>query len=229
MYKIIYKSNIIDVVQNPTFVKILPAGHVAITDKLSANGIVGSDNLTIYGFEQVARPNTKVVTIEAITEKEFNRLKGLLNSEQEVVANKTLLIKAVDTVIKNLSDTCKNKITTGFSVRLSDGKTYSFKLTAEDQLNLLNFENQLNAGVKTFVYHATGLPCKVFAKEDMQKIIKAYRKHVLYHTTYFNVAKQYIQSLTDIDTINKFTYGTNIAGVTKDPAIRRILLEGGNC
>ena len=228
MYKIIYKANTIDVIQNPTFVKILPSGHVAITDKLSANGIIGSDSLTIYGLDSVNRSDIKVVTIEKITEKEFNWLSSQLNSEQKVAASKTVLLTAIDSAIANLSEICKNKITAGFSIVLSDNETYSFKLTSEDQLNLLNFENQLNMGVKTFIYHATGLPCKVFAKEDMQKIIKAYRKHVLYHTTYFNIAKQYLKTLTDIDTINRFTYGTNITGMTKDPAIKRILQDGGS-
>lgn len=227
MYKIIHKSNIIDVVQNPTFVKILSSGHVAITDKYSANGIVGSDGTTIYSFTQVKRPDTKIVTIEKISEKEFSRLSNLLNSEQVITADKTLLAKVISDTINNLSETCKNKITAGFSIKLSDQKSYTFRLTAEDQLNLLNLENQLNSGIKTFVYHAAGSPCRVFSKEDMQKIIKAYRKHVLYHTTYFNAAKQYIQSLTDADLVTKFTYGTNIAGIAKDPIIKRILLEGG--
>ena len=226
MFKLIKDNKIIDVVKHADFIRFLPTGAVVRTNKTQAEGIVSSDSQTIYSF--TARAGFPVVIIEEISEKEFNRLKGLLNSEQKVAANKTLLLTAINSAIANLSETCKNKITAGFSIVLSDNESYSFKLTAEDQLNLLNFENQLNAGVKTFVYHAAGLPCKVFAREDMQKIIKTYRKHVLYHTTYFNVAKQYIKSLTDIDLVNKFTYGTNITGFTKDPVIKRIL-QGGGC
>jgi hypothetical protein len=228
MYKIIYKSKVIDVVQNPIFLRFLPSGHIAITDKSSAHGIAGSDRKTAYSFGTVKRPNTPVVTIEEISLDEFNRLQSLLNSNQEVSSDKTTLVQAKNSTIKNLSDICKNEITSGFSILLSDGNSYNFKLTAEDQINLLNFENQLNAGENLFIYHATGLPCKLFTREDMKKIIKAYRKHVLYHTTYFNIAKQYINSLVDIDKVKSFSYGTNIAGATKDPILRQILLNGGN-
>ena len=61
----------------------------------------------------------------------------------------------------------------------------------------------------------------------MLKIIKAYRKHVLYHTTYFNAAKQYIKSLNDIDKVISFTYGTNISWTVEDTTLRKILIGGG--
>jgi predicted DNA-binding ArsR family transcriptional regulator len=61
----------------------------------------------------------------------------------------------------------------------------------------------------------------------MKKIIKSYRKHVLYHTTYFNVAKQYIKSLTELDKVSAFTYGSDITLFVKESAIRQILREGG--
>lgn len=228
MYSIIYESNIIDVVQNPTFIKVLPSGHVAFTDKASANGIVGSDEKTIYGFEPVNKKNTKVVTINKISENEFNRLKSLLNSGKNVTANFDVLAATIDKVIKNLSDTCNNKIVEGFSVRLSDGKKHNFRLTYEDQINLLNLENQLGSGIYTFVYHATGEPCKIFTREEVLKIVKAYRKHILYHTTYFNVAKQYVKSLVDIDKVKAFTYGDNVLNAVKDDTLKQILKDGGN-
>ncbi len=228
MYSIIYQNKIIDVVQNPTFVKVLPSGHVAFTDMASANGIVGSDEKTIYGFEHVNRKNVKVVTINKISENEFNRLKGLLNSGKSITADSEALAAAINKVINNLSDTCNNKIVEGLSIRLSDGKKHSFRLTVEDQLNLLNLENQLNNSTnQIFVYHETGEPCRVFSRAEMSKIIKAFRQHTLYHTTYFNVAKQYVKSLVDIDKVNAFTYGTNVSIMAKDDTIKQILKNGG--
>jgi hypothetical protein len=105
---------------------------------------------------------------------------------------------------------------------------YNFKLTAEDQLNLLSIENQLTLGAKTFIYHATNEPCRIFIRNDMERIIKAFRKHILYHTTYFNIAKQYINSLVDIDKVNNFTYGANVVSSATDPAIAKILKNGGS-
>lgn len=229
MYSIIYQNMIIDVVQNPTFVRVLPSGHVAFTDKASANGIIGSDRKTIYGFEQINRKNIKIVTINEISENEFNRLTSLLNSGKKISADSTALLTAIDKVICRLSEDCNNKIVEGFAIKLSDGKKHSFRLTVEDQLNLINLENQLNdSSNKAFVYHETGEPCKVFSRADMSKIIKAFRQHVLYHTTYFNVAKQYVKSLAYIEAVNTFTYGVNVINATKDALIKQILKSGGS-
>jgi hypothetical protein len=226
MYKIIKDNKVIDVVETPCFVKFLTAGHVAITDKTSAQGIVGSDGETVYSFIEVDRPNTTVVKIKEITPEEFSSLSELLNSDQEVVLDESALNQVRQTTIKRLSDICNNKIISGFSIVLSDGKTYNFKLTIEDQLNLTSIENQLNSGIKTFVYHASNQPCRVFMKNDMSKIIRAFRKHVLYHTTYFNIAKQYINTLTDPEKISTFTYGTDVSKLANSQAILQILRDG---
>ena len=227
MYKIIKNNKVIDVVRSPYFVKILSTGRVAFTDKTSANGIIGSDDKTVYSFVSTVRKDLAVVTIKEVTLEEFNRLKSLLNSNQEISADESALTAAKNAVIKRLSNICKNKITAGFSIELSDGKIYSFKLTTEDQLNLMVIESQLNNGEDRFIYHATDQPCKFFTREDMIKIIQAFKSHTLYHTTYFNAAKQYIKSLVDIEKVNLFSYGTDISGTVENATIRQILKNGG--
>ncbi len=227
-YSIICDDKIIDIVQKPTFVKVLPSGRVAFTDKASANGIASSDGKTIYTFEPVARKNTKVVTINEISENEFNRLKNLLNSNQEVSADANALKDAIETAIKKLSEVCHSKITEGFSVRLSDGKIHSFRLTTEDQLNLLTLESLLSSGAQSFVYHATNEPCKVFSRSEINKVINTFKQHILYHTTYFNVAKQYLNSLVNIEEVTSFSYGNSVDVVVTDDTIRQILKNGGS-
>jgi hypothetical protein len=225
MYKIIQNNKVIDVVRYPQFISFLASGHITMTDKASAEGILGRDNKTIYSFK--SHPAYLTVTIEEITIKEFERLQGLLSSEQEVCADESVLAKARQSKISQLSNQCKAVINAGFSVLLADGETYKFKLTAEDQLNLMSIENQLNSGAETVVYHATNQPCRIFSRDDMLKVIKAFRRHVMYHTTYFNAAKQYINSLTDIEKINKFSYGEDVSSIIKDRVIKRILRNGG--
>jgi hypothetical protein len=226
MYKLIQNDQVIDVVKYPCFVSFLPSGHIAITDKTSAHGIVGSDNKTIYSFE--TQPNYPVVIIKEITHDELERLQGLLSSGQKPAVDDAALAAARNATIKELSVICKYKITVGFSVVLSDNNVYGFRLTTEDQLNLMSIEGQLNAGVNTFVYHATNSPCQVFSREDMTKILNAFKRHILYHTTYFNVAKQYINSLLDIEVIKTFAYGTDISDTADDPIIKQILKNGGS-
>lgn len=227
MYKIIQDEKIIDVIRIPNFVSFLPTGHIAMSDKASATGIVGSDGQTVYSFSE-NNYNKQIVKIEKITVDEFNRLKSLLNSEQNVNMTDVALEKAKQSKVQSLSNICKNRIISGFSVKLSDGIVYKFKLTVEDQLNLMILENQLSTGAKSFIYHATDMPCKVYNKEDMTKIINAFKVHTLYHTTYFNVAKQYIKSLTDIEKIQLFAYGQDISWYVKDKTIKQIIKNGEN-
>lgn len=227
MYKIIKDNKIIDVIKHADFIRFLPSGNAVRTCESLAEGIIGSDHKTIFSFGKATSLASDIVAINKISPDEFNRLCSLLNSNQVVISDQTLLNKAIDEAINSLSNVCNNKIISGFSIVLSDGQRHHFKLEPEDQINLLNLENQLNSGEELFVYHASASPCKVFMRNDMLKIIKAYRKHTLYHTTYFNTAKQYIKSLTDVDKINSFSYGTNIAGAVKDPILRKILMDGG--
>ncbi len=227
MIKIIKNEKVIDVVRVPRFIKFLPSGHVAITDKASAQGIVGSDTTSIYSFTPVAHQTAGVVTVADINLEEFNRLKALLNDKQEISADESALAEAKRAAIKRLSNICKNKITDGFTIKLSDGELYSFKLTTEDQLNLMIIENQLNSGVETFIYHATDQPCRFFMRDDMIKIISSFKSYTLYHTTYFNAAKQYIKSLHDIEKVNLFTYGTDISESVENLVLKQILKNGG--
>jgi hypothetical protein len=225
MYKIIQKDKVVDVVQYPRFVSFLKSGHIAVTDKTSAQGIVGSDNKTIYSFK--APSKYPVVVIKEITFEELKRLQGLLSSNVEISADESALATAKREKIKRLSSICKSKITSGFTVKLANGEE-SFKLTTEDQLNLLQIENLLAAGETSFIYHATDRPCKIYTKADMTIVLKAFRKHVLYHTTYYNAVKQYINSLADIEKVNLFSYGMNVSEVIDDPVLEQILRLGGS-
>ena len=226
MYKIIKDNRVIDLVQYADFIRFLSTGRAIRTSKDFAEGIVGADNKTIYSFQ----PNTAhpVVTVEEISCDEFKRLQSLLNSGVEICANEVVLAEARQSKIMQLSNQCKVFINAGFSTTLSDGKLYNFRLTAEDQLNLMSIEGQLNMGAETAIYHATDMPCRVFTRDDMLKVVKAFRRHVTYHTTYFNVAKQYINSLTDTEKISRFSYGTDVSTAVNDRVIRQILKNGAD-
>ena len=226
MYKIILNDKIVDVVKHPKFIKFLSNGCIAITDKSSANGIVGSDDKTLYSFCYVYGRSEPVASIVEIDVNEFNRLNSLLNSNEIVYADESALTKAKHAKLNTLSEICKNKITEGFSLDFKTSKQ-SFKLTIEDQLNLIQIESQIAAGDTCFVYHATNQPCRVYSKKDMLKIVKAFRNHILYHTTYYNAAKQYINSLSDIEKINRFEYGMDVSATVNDSMLKQILKNGG--
>lgn len=228
MIKIIKDDKIIDVVRVPRYVKFLPTGHIAITDKTTAQGIVGSDTKSIYSFIPTTANVVGMVTVESIAQEEFDRLSALLSDEIEISASEDKLAEAKSVAIRKLSNKCKSCITEGINVRLSDGEIYNFRLTTEDQLNLMLLEGQLIAGNESFLFHATNQPCRFFTRTDMTKIIATYKRFITYHTTYFNIAKQYINSLLDVDKVKEFVYGTDLTHLVLDKTIKQILRNGGN-
>ena len=224
MYKIIQNNKVIDIVKYPQFIKFLPTGHIACTDKTTAQGLVKDDIL--YSFTNIPNVKTEIITIKEISAEEFSKLQNLLNSGKEVCADNSLLSEAQKNKIARLSSICRSKIISGFSIKLSDNKLYNFKLTLEDQINLTLIENQLNTDMETFIYHATDKPCQFFTRADMFKIISCFKQHTQYHTTYFNAAKHYIKSLTDIDKINRFVYGDSITHTVDNAILKQILING---
>ena len=59
-------------------------------------------------------------------------------------------------------------------------------------------------------YHADGQLCRQYTPEEMTMIATICVGWVTYHTTYFNYAKAYIESLTDFDDIVEFKYGMRL-------------------
>lgn len=219
MYKVIVDGHIVDLVENVQYIRFLPSGHIAFTDKTSAQGFIGSDGETIF---DISLDNAR---LEDVSDKDVVKLKTMLESGIELTANVSELEKIKEAVIEKMASLCQQKITSGFDLVLSNGQTYWFTLTVEDQLNLRMIENQLNSDKQVFIYHAAELPCETFSKEDMIKIINKANSHIVFHTTYFNSLKYYIKELTDITKINEVVYGTDLSNYVANPVIKNILEE----
>ena len=217
MYKIIYNNKIIEVIENPKFIRFLAKGHVGITSKSDAQGILSENSSSIYRFDysaQTIRQNIIDVEIEKISIEEFRRLEYLLNSGKQPDADMSALSIAKRNKISSLSEECNRQIISGISLVLSDNQIHQFKLTIEDQLN---------SGITTFVYHSTGEPCKVFNKEDMYKIISSTRSHIQYHTTYFNLLKQYVNTLVTSEEVQNTYYGIDVEKISTDKTMKTFL------
>jgi hypothetical protein len=63
----------------------------------------------------------------------------------------------------------------------------------------LSLQNLINEGYENVPYHAKGQEAKMFSGADIKKILTAVNKHRLYHLTYVNVLKNYIQHLNDLN------------------------------
>ena len=118
----------------------------------------------------------------------------------------SLLQEARSIKIEFLNKTCHALIEGGIDV----GDDH-YSLTSEDQINLSKLTTQaaLMPSVPIF-YHADGQLCRQYTPEEMTMIAAIGVGWVTYHTTYFNYAKAYIESLTDFDDIAEFKYGMRL-------------------
>jgi hypothetical protein len=140
---------------------------------------------------------------------------------------------------QNLLPTVSIDGTISYSIKVAEIKTSmgSFKMGMDDS-NTWNGALQVALPLYApAVYKTMGLTKSDLelaveksrgSKIDMVKILATFKRYITYHTTYFNVAKQYINSLADIEKVNTFTYGTDVSEIIDDVVIKQILKNGGN-
>lgn len=169
-----------------------------------------------YDYEELA-----VVTIE---KSEYDILYESIESGKDIIIepeitepepedtyvdpNTQLTVDYVRTQkIATLNTTCNQVITNGFDVILSDGETYHFSLTTQDQLNLITLSSLVASGQTEIPYHADGELCRYYSVEDINTILNTATAFKTYHVTYFNSLKAYVESLTTIEEISAIEYG----------------------
>lgn len=111
--------------------------------------------------------------------------------------------------IKELSFICNKTITDGFDIVLSN--TFGHvSLTAEDQINLTTAYNTVLQGPIQYPYHLDGQLCQMFSAEDITKIAQTATAFKLYHTTYFNHLKAWIERCETKDELDTVSYGSEL-------------------
>lgn len=112
--------------------------------------------------------------------------------------------------ISEMSKTNKLVIYRGFDITLSDGNTYHFSLTDDDQRNLEGLARLLDNGETVLPYHADDELCLFYSVEDMTAITKKATAVVTYYNTYFNSLKMYIKAIDSIEVVSSIYYGIEI-------------------
>lgn len=229
MYKLLVDNIVVDVVKKLRYVRYIPElNKVVVTTAASAHGICGSDNKTFYALEEAKVPDEKsywkVATTIKICEKEYNELKSALKTNNVVVSNYLLDIER-RRKISELSDACNHTITSGFKCVLSDGREHHFKLTIEDQLNLVDVRREFENGAEKIVFHATDEMCQAYTRADIQVILQSAVSHKKHHTTYFNILKNCIYNIYDFDIINSIKYGDNIEDLPVELTVDNTIKE----
>lgn len=217
MVKIIYNNLIIDVIKNPKYFRYLSkSGRTVITDKTSAHCIMSSNNKDLYLLQGVTRPegkDWKEVEVVCIGEDEYKTLSQLITNNESICADRSELKSVRSEKVQEISKACHDAITNGVNVLFNDGMYHTFELTTEDQLNLLSIESDIRNGVENIIYHEKGKICRLYSSDDMRILLSTVHKHRTYHTTYFNLLKNYIYSIYDINTIKNISYGMELPEV----------------
>ena len=226
MYKVIYNNEVIDVVNTLKYRRFLEASNKAVsTDRCSAHGIVGSNNKDIYAFKGYGTEVWPEVSVVEISETEYdNLLHTLLRSKLKGI-ELIKLITARACKLSELSIECQNRITNGVSVRLSNNKHKHFRLSIEDQLNLLTIEKQIDNGHTGILYHATNEVCEIYSNTDLRKIIETANAHVSENTLRYNLLKYCINNMYNIEEIKNMNYDTDLINLNLKYSVKKKLKE----
>ena len=115
--------------------------------------------------------------------------------------------QAKEQKIKFLNETCARVIEAGIDV----GDEH-YSLTYADQINLSKLASQAAMyPTLPIFYHADGELCRSYTPEEILYIAQIAVAWVTYHTTYFNFAKAYINTLTSFDVVAYFKYGQSLS------------------
>lgn len=179
-------------------------------------------------YQQLFETIDKGEEIQVVTEQE-NLIQEAEQLEQQIPIEEIVTIDYLkEQKIKEMSYVCNQIITDGFDIVLSDNKIYHFSLTVQDQLNLITLSAMITNGETEIPYHADAELCRIYSAEDINNIIRYATEFKMYHTTYFNSLKAYIQSLKSREDIGNINYGINIPEEYQSDVLKSILLNRNN-
>lgn len=226
-YKIIQDGTFIGVVTSNNFVRYQTKHGVFISTTERRGEFIEYNNKLYRGtWMTPSKFNTEgvfeIADVIEVTEEYYNQFKTaidnneVVNSGYEVIpvpkpvdAIEQLGIDFIrETKISEMSGTCRKTIENGFDLNVH-GETRHFSLDTQDQLNLMSLS--VMAETESLIpYHADGEEVIFYTAQEIKEIVNAANTFKIYHTTYYNALKKYINALTTIQEIVAITYGTPI-------------------
>lgn len=245
-YKLIKENQIIGVINSNDFVIYSP-----ITDcflgATDLNGEYACYNNKLYRSTWMS-PTVQTVKYEevliiSITKEEYDTFISAIKTNQEIENNKTQeeieeeeiereINSSVDNIteatldfirqskLSEMSYKCRKAIENGIDIEVKGEKRH-FSFTTQDQLNLMSLSTMAQTS-DIIPYHADGEQCIYYTAAEINTIIAAMNNHKIYHTTYYNALKAYINSLETIEEISTITYGTPIPDEYKTEVLKVI-------
>lgn len=125
--------------------------------------------------------------------------------------------------IATMSKTSENVIHAGADIALSDGNTYHFSFSDQDQYQIGFLATAAKTAFmlesmgmptgetgKDYPWHSDGGDCIFYSREDMILIGTAMQNTITYQNSYFHALRNYIQSLEDIQDVVAVEYGMEV-------------------
>lgn len=239
-YKIIQDKNCVGIANSNSFILYQPEIHSFTAANETTGDLVEYKNKFYRGLWM--KPMTADITIKytiadiiEITKEEYVAFEEAFK-ENEIIEEETDAEpeyirpyippekEGVDFIreskVNEMSYQCRQAIENGIDV-IAQGKTRHFSLTTQDQLNLMSL-NVMAQTQDIIPYHADGEQCIYYTAEEIKQIVTAANSHKIWHTTYYNALKAYINSLETIEEISAITYGTPIPDEFKTEVLKVI-------
>ena len=224
MYKVVYKDVIIDVLKKPIYCRYFPNSSRKIrTDPTSANCIISSEGNETYhlaGRSPFMPESYKSVELIPIDKTEYDYLKSLVTDGEALEFD---LWTLRERKISEVSAASEATIHDGTDITLSDGITYHFSFSDQDQfqigflataaMNASTLESigfPLNDKEQSYPWHADGKDCIFYSRQDMITIGTAMQNYITYHNSYFHALRNYINALTNPLVIVDLYYGVEV-------------------
>lgn len=224
MYKVMYKNIIIDILKRPIYCKYFQSsGQKLRTDETSANCIISSSGDETYhlaGRSPFMPESYKSVELIPIDKEEYDYLESLTIKGEDLQID---LTEARNEKIFEMSAESEAVIHAGTDITLSDGQTYHFSFSDQDQFQIgflataaRNSAMLESMGVPTgetgadYPWHADGGDCIFYSREDMITIGMTMQNYITYHNSYFHALRNYIYALTNPLVIVDLFYGVEV-------------------
>lgn len=226
-YKIIQDNNFIGVCRSTDFIKYQSRNHLFVQSDEIKGQFVECKGKTYRSNWMSPIPNDNQLlfeeaTIIEIDENQYDIFKSadivqaqrIIQEEEEQIIIPIPKEPEVDiewlrsSKLNEMSSICHKTIEQGFDLDLR-GETKHFSLDTQDQLNLMSLGAMLQSQ-SMIPYHADGEEVVFYSAEEIQEIIDTANAFKIYHTTYYNSLKNYINSLETIEEIAAIEYGVDI-------------------
>lgn len=245
-FKLVKDNIIFGVITQDDFYKYQFKHDIFLPCSLEQGEYVFYNNI-LYRSDWMISPKENIsyekIDIIKITQQEYELLFNSLQVENELVDSSLIEADIIDekeqygletetelttdyirsVKLKEMSSICNKTITNGFDITLSDGDTYHFSLTTQDQLNLITLATMVESGETQIPYHADGAPCKFYSATDIKSIIDKATEFKTYHISYYNSLKIYINSMETMEEISEVTYGIEIPEEYQSEVLKAII------